>query len=79
MDTDLSVRIVQKNKQIMTIIDGLDASNNYHYILTSLCTALSCTGSILRDPETGTSIQLNGNHQDAALQWLMNEGYLGQN
>ena len=78
-DNDLSVRTVQKNKQTATLIDGLDTSHNIQYILTSLCTALSCSGSILQDPASGISIQLNGNHQEAAIQWLMYEGYLKQN
>ena len=78
-DNDLSVRIVQKNKQTSTLIDGLDASHNVQYMLTALCTALSCVGSILQDPETGTSIELIGNHQEAAIHWLLIEGYLRQN
>ena len=78
-DNDLSVRTVQKNKQPVTLIDGLDKSHNTPYMLTALCTALSCSGSILQDPVVGTSIELIGNYQEAAIQWLMKEGYLRQN
>jgi translation initiation factor 1 len=83
MDTntvnDLSVRTVQKNKQTVTLLEGLDKSHNIKYMLTSLCTALSCSGSILQDPEAGTAIELMGNHQEAVLHWLIQEGYLRQN
>jgi len=78
-DTDLSVRTVQKNKQTMTLVEGLDKSHNVKYILTALCTVLSCAGSILRDPASGTAIELIGNHQEAAVHWLIREGYLRQN
>ena len=75
-DNDLSVRTVQKNKQTTTLLEGLDKSHNVKYILTALCTALSCSGSILQDPAAGTSIELMGNHQEAAVHWLIREGYL---
>jgi translation initiation factor 1 (eIF-1/SUI1) len=79
MDTDLLVRTVHKNKQTVTLLEGLDKSYNVKYILTALCTVLSCSGSILQDPEVGTTIELIGNHQEVAVHWLMKEGYLRQN
>ena len=78
-NNDLSVRTVQKNKKTVTLLDGLDTSHNVQYILSALCTALSCSGSILQDPEAGMSIELIGHHQEAAIQWLIHEGYLRQN
>jgi len=70
----IHIRVQQRNgRKSLTTLQGIDPKINYKTILKECKKKFNCNGTVVKDPELGDIIQLQGDQRKAVAQFLVDE------
>lgn len=69
-------RIQQNGRRKITIIQGLDNDLDHKKIMKAMKKVFNCNGAVVSDEEYGDVIQLQGDHREECVDWLITQDIL---
>ena len=69
-------RIQQNGRRKITIIQGLDKDLDHKKIMKAMKKVFNCNGAVVSDEEYGDVIQLQGDHREECVEWLITQDIL---